>query len=404
MRGPKIAIAHSYSLNVGDMAVLSTTVGILTGIAPDSQITALVSHPDFTSKKLPRLNARLERWPWPVDHEAGKGPLRFFGYAAVYLSHIVSVLAYRIAGTRVFLFNKKYSAPLNAIFDCDILLSPGGDFINPRYGFITTLSEFIMAKALGKKLVICAQTIGPFEGLLNGRASAFVLNMADLILIREQKTAKLLADAGVKGVEVTGDIVFAFPKALEEGKKRPGKAVICVEDLHPPALKERYAKKMKELSRRVNREFGYRIVYMPANCADAAFHADLAQGIEDAEVIHEVHAPEKIADILSDAEFLISSRMHPIVLGALSCTPFFAIGESFKFEAVLGPICEGCCMKGYELETDEGVERIMDAIRRREALRRKIFGTLPGAKERAKRNAVLLCKKLEEWGYPVMPA
>ncbi len=369
-----ILVAHSWSRNVGDMALLSTTIRMLEEAAPGACITALVAHPEFVRERC-NLNARLERWPWPLERRRWDIIL----YPAIYLSHVLSVLAYRLFKARIFLF-KKYERPLSAIFDTDVLVSPGGDFISPRYGFITTFSEFLFAKILGKKLIIFPQTIGPFTGLLNGSASSYVLNMADLILVREHETKRLLERIGVADAVVTADVVFTFPSPPET--KRKNRVIICAEDI--PGGYETY---LEGLAKMIKRE-GLEVVFMAANGGDITINERLAKKTGTA-VIKEIHPPEKVARILSGSEFLVSSRMHPIVLGTLSSTPFFAIGDSFKFRAVLGDLCEDCWTKTDGIS----IERIMDRIRDRERLREEIGMRLPQVQERSRESIRILRKE-----------
>lgn len=394
MDAMKILIPHSWSPSVGDMAVLTATVKMLEEVAPGAEITALVSHPEFTGEKCPDIKAGLERWPWPIPG-ARRSMLEVLSYPFILMGHFFSAMAYRLFKARIFIFNRKFAGPLSAFFDCDVVLSPGGDFINPKYGFFTTFSEFIMAKILGKKLVICAQTIGPFTGLMHGRLAAAVLNLADLIIVREQKTASLLEEIGIKNFHVTADIVFTLPAPKKNARKK--KMIICAERLDSQPQRKHYAEYLRRLSRRIMDEFGCEVVYMPANRADVEFQAELISGLDGKiSAIGEVYPPHKVAELASESDFLISSRMHPIILGTLSATPFFAIGDSFKFEEVLGVFCKGCSLKISELD-DKSIETVLERIREREKLGKMIAERLPDRKERAMENGSILRRSFQEW-------
>lgn len=393
----RILIPHSWSPSVGDMALLSTTVRMLREVAPGAEITALVSHPEFTKEKLPEIDAKLEIWPWPIPVPGKTGILDRASYPFIYLSHFLSVIVHRLTKARIFLFNRKFSGPLSSFFDCDVVVSPGGDFISPKYGFITTLSEFMMAKMLGKKLIICAQTMGPFEGLLNGRLAAMVLNLADLIMVREHKTASLLKEIGVRDFHVTADVVFTFPPPKRSTKTK-NMVIICAEKFSPESQRQRYVDYLRELTGRIMDEFGFEVVYMPANGADVEFQAEIASKIPGrVRTIGEVHPPAKVAQIISEADFFVSSRMHPIILGTLSATPFFSIGESFKFEEVLGALCEGCSISTSNLEDRGSMDVILKKIEEREKIRKLIAKRFPAVRKKAMGNVTLLSEKFREW-------
>lgn len=380
---------------MGDAAMLKTTVGILKGIDPDCEISALVSHPEFSRKRCKGLDAELLGWVWPVP-EKGKPSLHeLLSYPVVFLSNFFSAIVYRLSGAKVFIFNGRQAGPLGKFFDCDVVISAGGDFIGPKYFFVTAFGEFMLAKLLGKKLVICAQTIGPFEGLLNGFLAARIVRLADLIIVRESVTAEALRKLGINDAHLTTDLAFAFPRP--SGKKSQGGVVIlCPKNIGTG--RERYAEKMRTLTRRIMDELEMEVVYLPTDTHDRDFQSEIAAGLEKkVKVIGEVHPPEEIARLISESDFLISSRMHAVILGSLSSTPFFAIGDSHKFKEILDPLCGGCTIGLRQLD-DNGVDRILDGIRRRNLLRKEIGSNFGKMREKSMRNATILGEKFREWG------
>lgn len=219
MKGtPRILIHHSWSLNMGDAAMLITLVRMLRRMSPEARITALVSHPAFSRERC--IRAELDGWPWPVGGSEAGSPLGMLSYPFIFLGNLLSAAAYRIAKARIFVFNGRYSGPLSRFFDCDVVISPGGDFISPRYCFMTTFGDFLMSRILGKKLIICAQTIGPFEGLLDGRLAAAVLGLADLIIVREEESARRLASIGLRDVHVDYRPGLCLPCAAAARRKK----------------------------------------------------------------------------------------------------------------------------------------------------------------------------------------
>jgi polysaccharide pyruvyl transferase WcaK-like protein len=382
---------------MGDAAMLLTTRGMLKEAVPDVKVTALVSHPEFTRERCPGIDAKLCGWLWPVP-EAGKaGFLDLCWYPFILLSNFVSVIAHRLLKARIFTINKRFAGALSSYFDCDVVISPGGDFISPNYFFVTTFSEFLMAKILGKKLVIIGQTMGPFKGLLNGRLAALVLNLADLIIVREHATARQLEGIGVRGHRVTTDLAFAFPENVKRGKGDKRRVIICPKKIGGPSKRALYAEQLGKLAGRIIEEFGSEVVFLPTDLHDVDFQREISSKI-DGKVKHieEVHPPGRIAEIISDADFIVSSRMHAIILGSLSSTPFFAVGDSFKFSEILDSLCEGCAMGIEELD-DKGIERIIERIREREKLRGMIADRMAHVGERARESSSILGEKLREW-------
>ncbi len=375
----KILIPHSWSPNVGDMALLKTSVRLMREIVPKSEITALVSDPEFTMRKCPGLGIKLEKWPWPVRK------MNIIWYPLIYGSHMLSVLAFRTLGKKIFLFNREFEKPLSEFFNCDVLVSPGGDFISPKYGFVTTFSEFLFAKILKKKIIILPQTFGPFEGLLNGNLASLFLNMADLIFVREKKSARLLEEIGVKKAKLTADIVFTYPRP--EKTKREKKIIFCAENVRSA----KYTSKMVELSKKIA-DAGFEVVFMPANKADIRINKELAEK-SIAKSIDTVQDPDSVAVLVAESEFIISSRMHPLVLGTLSGTPFFAIGNTFKFEEVLGDFAGGSWCKVDEID----IGKIMEKIEKREKIRNLISENSKAVRKRSEKTKEIIKQEIRSW-------
>ena len=112
----------------------------------------------------------------------------------------------------------------------------------------------------------------------------------------------------------------------------------------------------------------------------------------------ELMTPQEIADAISKSEFIVSTRMHAIILGTLSRTPFFAVGDSHKFTGVLGPLCDGCVMDIDDFD-ENSVETIIQSIKNRESLRKSISANFPQVRKRAMENAGIILGKLREWGF-----
>ena len=391
---PRIVIPHSWSHNMGDAAMLMTIDGILGRIAPGSSVVAFASHPAFTKEKCAGLTAGVEKWPWPIPR--GRPSLAELAiYPAVFLGNMLSALIYRLSGRKVFIFNSAYSAPLSALFECDIVISPGGDFIGPNYFFITTFGEMIMARILGKKLVICAQTIGPFEGALNGHLAGLVLGTADLVIAREGRTARELLRFGVRKTVVTTDLAFSFPPPEGAGKRKR-QVVICPKKIK--GNREAYAEAMRKLAERVSGE-GFGILFLASDRYDTDFQREIASGIRaEHEIIPDVLPPSEMARRISESEFIVGSRMHAIILGSLSHTPFVAIGDSFKFGEILDPLCPGSTVPVSTLD-DSAIETIIGRIKSADGLRKEIRANFPQVKRKSQENEEILGRKFAEWGF-----
>ena len=113
-------------------------------------------------------------------------------------------------------------AILRAVRQCDMLISGGGSLLQDvtssksihYYLFIIRL-----AKLLGKKVFIYSQGIGPIDHAFNRRATARALKKADGIVVRDERSAKLLEQIGLpqERIVITADPVIRM--------KRPDRTV-----------------------------------------------------------------------------------------------------------------------------------------------------------------------------------
>ncbi len=393
----KVVVAHSWSLNMGDAAMLRTIADIVHGISPEIRITALVSHPEFTIERCKGLDAAIKGWPWPVSR--GKRGIADYAivYPAIYLNNMLSAALYRLIKAKLFLFNRAYAEPLSAIFECDAFICPGGDFISPKYFFHSTFGEIMMARMLGKRIVVCAQTIGPFTGFLDRKMAAFVLNMADVVIVREEVTAKHVRELGVRNVEETSDLAFMFMAGGKWSPKRGKKVIISPKKIS--GGRAAYVEGISNLVKRLVDELGYEVEFLPSDAYDSDFQSEIASGLGGrVRLAGGVFSPEEIAMRMSGAEFVVSSRMHAIILATLSGTPFFAIGDSHKFEAILGGLCDDCTI-GIDGLDDKGVSRVLDAVKDGKRISASIGRKYPQVLAKSRRNAEILESKFREWGF-----
>ena len=89
---------------------------------------------------------------------------------------------------------------LKAIRKCDVLLSGGGSLLQDSTStrsLMYYLSIIFVAKAMGKKVMLYANGIGPVSGKQNRRIIKLVVNKANLITLREENSYAELMSMGV---------------------------------------------------------------------------------------------------------------------------------------------------------------------------------------------------------------
>jgi colanic acid/amylovoran biosynthesis protein len=346
MRLRKVLLTNCFTTNIGDLAILQAMVDHVKKLGKGIAISAHCSDVGFAKKKLPLKGVEYNPSVWPmVNDPPGLSDALMFGL--VYASNLLSLSAYRLLGLELFLFNGKYKESFRDFVESDIVISIGGGFISADYGVLRPYSDYLMAKLLGKRLILYSQSIGPFDGSVQKLLSRFILGAADVIILREEKSADNLKDIGITNVHVTTDMAFALPKP----KRKPGKKnkVIIVPRRWTYPYRHSassYKSFIVKLTEKLVGEIDSSVTFIPTTPDDirfwSSFRKDVPEGVT---FLDELRSPSEIAKEISESDFIVSSRMHPIILGSLSSTPFFAIGWEYKLDELNSALCKkGCCV------------------------------------------------------------
>jgi colanic acid/amylovoran biosynthesis protein len=127
-------------------------------------------------------------------------------------------------------FILKSSALLNELNRTDLVI----DFSGDRFGdnpfvsiFLEDWAEILMAKKLGKPVVMFAGSPGPFDKFFRKLLAKYALNRVDLITNREPVSTELLKDMGVRPEIIKS---MACPAFLFEPRRRDDIADVLEEE------------------------------------------------------------------------------------------------------------------------------------------------------------------------------
>jgi len=387
----KFLITNAHSSNSGDLAIQATLIRQLHKISGDAEITVLCSYPEFSRKNIGG-DTSFKNYIWPI-FDGTPSFQEFVQSAFMLLDIFLSALVYRVSGKRIF---SEKNSPFGDFLDSDIVIGAGGGYLSHDYGFIRPYADYLLAKFLGKKLILYNHSIGPFGGSINRAVSGFVLRKADLIIVREKRSKKNLEELGIKNARLSADLAFAFT-GFKPANKRKNTVVICPrKSIYRCRNKEdNYFMLLASLSKKLISS-GKKVIILPTTPEDIKLYESLKKVIpEEVEYINTVHPPDKIAELLSESEFLVSSRIHPIILGSLSSTPFFALGWEYKLDEISKMICEDCHANAYDAN-DKTTDLILQNIKRRKKIGSRNLLLL---RKQAESSAEIMNESLVRWGY-----
>ncbi len=179
---PKITLLGSNSgRNVGDAAIMSAIADVMTKEIPGIEIFVPSTNPKFIDQNYgDKYNIKgVDVMPWT-------GSIRLFGLTTFWCL-----------------------IKSDAALICDGIIF-GKKLFNPLFNFLITLIFVApFAKLVGCKMVCYSCGIGPFPTKAGEIFAKWVLNLCDLVIMRENDSKKLAEQIGViRPIEVTGDAAF----------------------------------------------------------------------------------------------------------------------------------------------------------------------------------------------------
>ena len=212
-----IVNVHS-ALNLGDEGIMRATVDSLNEAFPDGKITVAAN--DLASwNEFEGIKTVGSLTSWIAYLESGRWRARVV-LAPIYLLWLsVAAAAYRLLGVRLRVGSRDKRRLLSAYYSADLVLScGGGNFYAHRSFspfFIWAIITLGFAVAIGKKVVLLPQSIGPIEGRLQRLIARITLRRADLIMVRERRSLHfLINELGIdQKAIVVPDLAFNLPPA-----------------------------------------------------------------------------------------------------------------------------------------------------------------------------------------------
>lgn len=302
---------------------------------------------------------------------------------------------------------------MRAIVKSDIILSGGGTLIQngtSTRSLIYYLSIINFAKLFRKRVMLYSNGIGPVVGNLNRKLVKLVVDNVDLITLREEFSAKDLADIGVKKPEiyVTADAAFTLKSVSTERVKEilqkeqiPNDKEmigISVREWNKAKYGDKYIKEIAKACDNMAKD-GKLIVFIPMEFPKdmAVSKKIMSQMEEDSFIIKGRYKPDEILGIVGEMDLIVGMRLHILLFSALKKIPMIGIVYDPKIEYYLNVLN---MPKGGDVRTGEidgnrltnqiqgiflGIERYQDILEQK----------LKGLLEKAYENEKLLNKQFD---------
>ncbi len=403
----KIVITNLYSAaNRGDAAIVMGMKNALEEYFPDSEVIILSKF-----YRVAQTITGLKSYPPLIDR------LKFLGYLEL-IYFLVWAYLYR-KNIKLPTFGKEKR--IRNYLDADVIISVGGGYLNDNYpvAILRWLFEFYFSKLLGKRVIIYANSVGPFNKFWLRPLTRFVFNKLDLITLREPQSKEVLDSIGVNPsrIHVTADAAWCIePLGHEEGfqllkREVPDlskglKVSISVRlwEFYKRDNKEAHSRYIKAIGGLVDHlvENGKAQVFFLSTCTafggyrhdDRIIAQEIIKNIRNphkVKILHGEYLPQQLSAIYANMDLHVGTRMHSNILAMLSGTPVVTVRYEPKTKGMMDSFGLGEWVVDIEEINSERLIQMVDkAIENRDLIKSQIAKKLSELKRKSKHNARLV--------------
>ena len=369
--------------NLGDLAILQATLRGLREVYGDVQITVAVNHPS-SLVQFPEIEClgSFTSWVERVVDGRFRGRIAQMPVYAVLL--LLAALLFRLTRRRLTFGSREQRRLLEAYYEADLVLSCGGGYffaykpLSPF--FVWALAALAFPLALGKRVVMLPQSIGPIGGRLNRALACQVLGRVGSVMLREPNSAAYLAKTlGVSRPQVVlPDLAFSLaapcplhPREEAGNRKRPRVGVTVIDwaaQTRSFGRQAAYEEALVGLLVRLSQRYDARVevfsqsfgptVDQDDRAAAGRLYDRLSSIIADVVLGADFDDPAAIMGAYSGLDLLIGSRMHAAILGLCVGVPVLVVGYQPKAAGMMALLgLERYCLdiEGVTVERLEGL-------------------------------------------------
>lgn len=314
---------------------------------------------------------------------------------------------------------KRKKETVDAYMRADVVVFPGGHSFTTMNGLGQVFSHcvgFYFGKIVGKKTMVYAHTIGPFDGRFSKlirRMSMYVLERTDIVTIREEDSMKYCSNCNVK---ITAETVFCTPtdktlaKDVEElqvlRSHRRRVVGLTIHHIYYKYFysKEEYIKKMVDVIDSMIDSCDCEVLLIPMEANTGNYNdRDLAKEIktllhtqERFSIIEKDYEPAVTCSIISNCDIFVGTKTHSIVYGLKSEVPTLCISyqqKSNEFMEMYGVLENAINLQDLNLQNFEKIfGRILNNL---EAIRKSLHIYNSIVVKRSLQNRDILLKLIE---------
>jgi len=382
----KILISHVYSSNNnGDAAILSAQIAELRRVFSNSDLS--ISTIDAVPKAYTYDDVPVSQALMFGAVAPGKSKAHKLLYA---ITMIACTLAWVVVkrATRVSLpLPSVWRQPMQLLEASDIQVCVGGGYLRAKRDPTSTIilllliHQIRLARLLGKPVYLYAQSFGPYPTRLQRVIARSGIQCASLVLVREAKSERLLAQLGIDTQRIikVPDSAFLFrakPNASIHKLIRPDgdKSIIVgitVRSWLDSARQSSYEQAIAELIDHIAAKPHHKVVVIPQVTSTAQHDDDRDAGRRIARLVKEStrvtflerqFSPRDILSVYANLNYLVGTRFHSVIFALLSGVPAVAIEYEHKTSGIMQDLGLGQWVIPIERVTAKKIISLYDRI------------------------------------------
>lgn len=347
----KVLFTGTYSsLDVGNMAMVLGAVKGVGSVFSRAEFELLSSYPSVDRERYSDYHLKV------ISRDRGKNMLHgvlLFLRSLIYC--VVCGLLYRTFrgdSRNVGCENEVIRAFQNAdiVIDLEGHSFTGADGKPSLLITLLTLQSAMFAKMLGKKFVLCAQSIEPPLSWKCKLFAELVVLLADGITARDTNTFAYLQKAKTKApVYLTADLAYLLEarnsckvEMLVEGVPRPLVAVLPRKWACKHGFEQYVGVFFGKLVNFLTNDLGCTVLLIPHwvgpdSLDDRPLIREIGRFVRKKEkvlFVNDEFSAGELKALLGKCDLVVSANLHSTILGASMGVPFFVLSSSSKFEAL----------------------------------------------------------------------
>lgn len=277
-----------------------------------------------------------------------------------------------------------------ALRQADLFISGGGGLLQDATSsrsLLYYLGLLTLARGLGCKTMVYANSIGPISRPRNQKLARYVLDRVDHITVRDELSLQLLQDLGVQKprIRLTADPVLL----LDAPKVSPEERVIVVAVREWPSQHD-FLEQVVIACRRLVQD-GFTILLIPFHFGrDLAVTERLAQSIGPGARC--LTQPQSFTELLADlaqAEVVVAMRLHALIMGAVCNRPLVGVSYDPKVQGFLQSVDQPMAGSTDDLQADSLYQLVLAAYEQRQDIRCYLAERLRQLRALAAENAII---------------